>query len=142
MFLYINLFIVVLLLIILSISDIRKRIISNNIVLLLLVAILPLAYMLHQQIFIMPALITLIVGFLLFVLNIIGAGDIKLLTVLMLATPMEQAFSLLFFTALSGLVLIIIGWLFFHQSIRRNGLPYGVAISSGFLINLLLFQII
>lgn len=110
--------------------------------LLLLVAILPLAYTLHQQIFIMPALITLIVGFLLFVLNIIGAGDIKLLTVLMLATPTEQVFSLLFFTALSGLVLIIIGWLFFRQSIRRNGLPYGVAISSGFLINLLLFQII
>lgn len=139
---YLNLSIIILLLILLSISDIKQRIISNNIVLLLLVAILPLAYTLHQQIFIMPALITLIVGFLLFVLNIIGAGDIKLLTVLMLATPTEQVFSLLFFTALSGLVLIIIGWLFFRQSIRRNGLPYGVAISSGFLINLLLFQII
>lgn len=129
-----------LLLIRLSWTDIRDRIISNKIVLLLCLIILPLSWMKHGEIFIFPALISLIIGFLLFTLRIIGAGDAKLISVLMLAIPHEQIISFFFFTACSGLLLIIIGWIFFRKSIQQRHLPYGVAISLGFLINLVLFS--
>jgi tadV len=127
-----------LLLLRLSISDIRSRIISNRIVLLLLVVIIPLSLLKYQTVFIFPALCALTVGFLLFMLNVIGAGDVKLITVLMLMVPNDEIFPFFFFTTFAGLGLIIIGWLFFRKSIKENGLPYGVAISLGFITNLVL----
>ncbi|SUC09621.1 Flp pilus assembly protein, protease CpaA [Pasteurella canis] len=133
--------IIILLLIILSWTDIRSRIISNKIVFILLVVVLPLAWLKHGEINIIPALLVLVIGFILFSFRIIGAGDIKLISVLMLALPNEQIIYFFFFTAFSGLILIIVGLLFFRNSIRKQGLPYGVAIASGFIINLLLFSI-
>ncbi|MGP1627380.1 MAG: A24 family peptidase [Aggregatibacter segnis] len=127
-----------LLLLRLSISDIRSRIISNRIVLLLLIVAIPLSLLKYQTVFIVPALCTLTIGFLLFMLNIIGAGDVKLITVLMLMVPNDEIFPFFFFTTFAGLGLIIIGWLFFRKSIKENGLPYGVAISLGFITNLVL----
>ena len=133
--------VVILLLIRLSWTDIKRRIISNKIVLSLFLVIVPLAWIQYENIFVIPALIALFIGFLLFSLKIIGAGDIKLIAVLMLAIPSDQVFSFFFFTTFSGLLVIIIGWIFFRESISQNGLPYGVAISLGFLINLVLFSL-
>ncbi|ACX82160.1 A24 family peptidase [Aggregatibacter actinomycetemcomitans] len=130
--------IMLLLLITLSITDIRSRLISNRVVLFLLLVIIPFSLLKYQTIFVIPALCTLIIGFLLFSLRFIGAGDIKLASVLMLAVPSDEVFSFFFFTTFAGLGLIIIGWLFFRKSIKENGLPYGVAISLGFMINLAL----
>ncbi|MBN6065603.1 prepilin peptidase [Aggregatibacter actinomycetemcomitans] len=127
-----------LLLITLSITDIRSRIISNRIVLLLLIITIPLSLLKYQTIFIVPALCALAIGFLLFTLNVIGAGDVKLIAVLMLMIPNDEIFPFFFFTTFAGLGLIIIGWLFFRKSIKENGLPYGVAISLGFMTNLVL----
>lgn len=129
-----------LLLIKLSYTDIKYRIISNNVVALLFFILLPLSWVKYGEVFVFPALISLIVGFVLFNLRVIGAGDVKLISVLMLALPQEQIMSFFFFTACSGLLLIIIGWIFFRKSIQQNHLPYGVAISLGFLINLVLFS--
>ena len=126
------------LLVILSISDVRSRIISNRTILLLLVVIILLSLLKYQTVFIFPALCALTVGFLLFMLNVIGAGDVKLITVLMLMIPNDEIFPFFFFTTFAGLGLIIIGWLFFRKSIKENGLPYGVAISLGFITNLVL----
>jgi tadV len=126
------------LLVILSISDVCSRIISNRTILLLLVVIIPLSLLKYQTVFIFPALCALTVGFLLFMLNVIGAGDVKLITVLMLMIPNDEIFPFFFFTTFAGLGLIIIGWLFFRKSIKENGLPYGVAISLGFITNLVL----
>lgn len=132
---------IILLLIKLSWTDIKSRIISNNIVLALLVCIIPFGFLLNGELYIVPALASLFIGFLLFLFNVIGAGDIKLITVLMLEIPPEQILSFFVFTSFFGLLLIIIGWLFFKTSIKRNGLPYGVAISLGFLTNLALFNL-
>ncbi|WP_373766710.1 prepilin peptidase [Glaesserella sp.] len=132
---------VILLLIRLSWTDIRSRIISNNIIIILFFIILPLAWLTHGQIFIFSALMTLCAGFILFTLGVIGAGDVKLVSVLMLTISAEQIIPFFFFTSFAGLLLIIIGWIFFRQSIRNNGLPYGVAISIGFLTNLALFNL-
>ncbi|WP_101775971.1 A24 family peptidase [Pasteurella oralis] len=131
--------VVILLLIVLSWTDIRDRIISNRIVFSLLIVVLPLAWLKYGYINIIPALWVLAIGFLLFTFRIIGAGDIKLTSVLMLALPYEQIIYFFFFTAFAGLFLIIIGLLFFRDSVRKNALPYGVAISLGFLTDLLLF---
>ncbi|WP_233113381.1 A24 family peptidase [Aggregatibacter actinomycetemcomitans] len=130
--------ITILLLTTLSVTDIRSRIISNRVVLFLLFVIIPFSLLKYQAIFVIPALCTLIIGFLLFSLHFIGAGDIKLASVLMLAVPSDEIFSFFFFTTFAGLGLIIIGWLFFRESIKENGLPYGVAISLGFMINMAL----
>lgn len=130
----------ILLLIRLSYTDTKYRIISNKIVILLFFILLPLSWVKYGEVFVFPALISLIIGFILFNLRVMGAGDVKLISVLMLAIPQEQIMSFFFFTACSGLLLIIIGWIFFRKSILQNHLPYGVAISLGFLINLVLFS--
>ncbi|TDQ57640.1 prepilin peptidase CpaA [Mesocricetibacter intestinalis] len=135
-FLYIA---IVFLLMRLSWSDIKYRIISNKIVVLLSALLIPLAWLQYQQIFVLPALVALVIGFILFNLGVIGAGDVKLIAVLMLSLPHEQILPFFFFTAFSGLLLIVMGWLFYRKSIREKGLPYGVAISLGFLTNALLF---
>ena len=75
----------------------------------------------------------------LFSFNVIGGGDVKLIAVLMLSLPSEQIISFFLFTTIFGLLLIVIGWLFFRESIKNSGLPYGVAISLGFLTNSVLF---
>ncbi len=131
--------IIILLLMRLSWTDIRERIISNKIVLYLLFFILPLSWLRYEQIFIIPSIIALIIGFIIFSLKAIGAGDVKLITVLLLSLPGDQILSFFLFTTLYGLLLIIIGWLFFKESIKNHGLPYGVAISLGFLTNSILF---
>lgn len=136
-----SLFLIILLLIRISWTDITSRLISNNIVLVLLICIIPFGFLLNGELYITPALVSLFIGFLLFLFNVIGAGDVKLITVLMLTIPSEQILSFFVFTSFFGLLLIIIGWLFFKTSIKRNGLPYGVAISLGFLTNLALFNL-
>ncbi|WP_314870036.1 prepilin peptidase [Aggregatibacter kilianii] len=130
--------ITILLLVTLSVTDIRSRIISNQVVLLLLFAIAPLSLLKYQTIFVIPALCALAIGFLIFSLGAMGAGDIKLISVLMLTIPHNEIIYFFFFTAFFGLLLIIVGWLFFRKSIKENGLPYGVAISLGFMTNLAL----
>lgn len=117
-------------------SDIQQRQISNHSVLVLLALMLPFAYIFYGEIFILNALATLVIGFLLFSLKVIGAGDIKLLAVLMLAIPSQGVVPLLFFISFFGFLLILIGWIFFRQNIKTQGLPYGVAISCGFLFTI------
>ncbi|OOF67228.1 prepilin peptidase, partial [Rodentibacter sp. Ppn85] len=95
-------FFIILLLINLSWTDIRVRVISNRVVTLLLVVILIFTYLKYDTVFIFPALVSLSVGFILFTLKVIGAGDIKLISVLMLAIPSFQIMSFLFFTTFSG----------------------------------------
>ena len=130
--------ITILLLVTLSVTDIRSRIISNQVVLLLFFTIIPLSLLKYQTIFVIPALCALAIGFLIFSLGAMGAGDIKLISVLMLTIPHNEIIYFFFFTAFFGLLLIILGWLFFRKSIKENGLPYGVAISLGFMTNLAL----
>ena len=122
-------------------TDVHNRIISNRVVMALLFVVVPLSLLRYQSIFFIPALCTLFIGFVLFILHIIGAGDIKLISVLMLMIPYEQIIFFFFFTAIAGLFLIIIGWLFYRKSIKARGLPYGVAISLGFLTNLALSSV-
>lgn len=130
------LLIIVVLLMIVSWTDISQRIISNTTVLTLLIFIVPFSFLFYGEVFFSNALYSLAVGFVIFYFGIIGGGDVKLIAVLMLATPTTQIVPFLFLTSLVGLLLVIIGWVFFRRSIKEDGLPYGVAIAAGFLLTL------
>lgn len=132
--------IMVCLLLVVCWTDLRYRLISNRVIMALLLVIIPFSYLMYGTLSWLPAVLCLVIGFVLFLLNVIGAGDVKLLAVLMLAIPSSFAIFFLFLTACAGLLLIIIGWLFYRQTIREKGLPYGIAISTGFLTTLLLFN--
>ncbi|MDP8170820.1 prepilin peptidase [Pasteurella skyensis] len=121
-------------------TDISTRTISNQAVLVLLLVLLPFCWVFYKQFFILPAIVTLIIGFLLFMGKVVGGGDVKLITVLMLAIPYEQITSFLFLTSFFGLLLVIFGWIGFRQAIKQQGLPYGVAISFGFLTTIWLYN--
>ncbi|TCP12405.1 prepilin peptidase CpaA [Bisgaardia hudsonensis] len=134
-------FATILILLWVSWTDIKTRTISNEAVIALLLCVILLAWLDYGTVFLFPSVTTLIIGFILFLFKVIGAGDVKLMSVLMLTTPNEQVMSFLFLTTVVfGLLLIIFGWIFFRQSIKQQGLPYGVAISLGFLSNLWLFS--
>lgn len=120
-------------------TDIKSRIIDNRVIIGLFFTMAALSWLKYEQVFVLQAAAGLAIGFLLFNLNVMGGGDAKLIAVLMLAVPSQQLISLFFLTALCGLLLIIIGWLFFRQSIKQNGLPYGVAISFGYFATLFLY---
>ncbi len=132
--------IMVCLLLVVCWTDLRYRLISNRVIMALLLVIIPFSYLMYGTLSWLPAVFCLVIGFVLFLLNVIGAGDVKLLAVLMLAIPSSFAIFFLFLTACAGLLLIIIGWLFYRQTIQEKGLPYGIAISTGFLTTLLLFN--
>lgn len=123
-------------------TDLKSRLISNRAILLTVLLILPFSYILWSKVFIVSAVVTLVIGFILFMLNLIGAGDIKLLSVLMLAVPSEEIMPFLFLVTIVGAVLAIIAivWLLFHKKsfmdyIMKYKLSYGVAICGGFILN-------
>lgn len=134
-----SLLLVIVALIYLSWTDIKFRIIDNKVILFLLVFIVVFSLLTYGKVFIFSSSITLIIGFLLFLFKIVGGGDVKLVAVLMLALPQEQILSFLFFTSFHGVLSVIVGYLFFRRSIIEKQLPYGVAISLGFLTNLVLY---
>ncbi|MGF1561291.1 MAG: prepilin peptidase [Geminicoccaceae bacterium] len=76
-------------------------------------------------------------GFLLFTLNWIGAGDVKLLAALAFLTGPQDLAALLVFTSIAGglMAIAIIAydrispWLAFLSTRERQDLPYGVAIA-------------
>lgn len=115
-------------------EDIVLRQISHR-VLLLLSGLLALALILQHQ---MPNFIAagtvLLVGFLLFAVRVIGGGDVKLLSLLLLVMNSHVLADFFMAMAFGGGVVVLIGFLFFRSSIRKNGVPYAVPISLAFLL--------
>ncbi|GKX63303.1 A24 family peptidase [Pragia fontium] len=129
--------IIFILLIWISYTDIRTRIISNKAVIAIFVISLLLGIFSHQSINFLAALSFLLIGFILFHLNVMGAGDVKLISVLSLCLTAEQIWPFLWLTAVLGGFLACIGLLFFRKSVRSSGVPYGPAIAGGFFFVLL-----
>ncbi len=130
---------IVTILILISCSDVQHRVISNQLVFALGCAILPYSILLHGGVYLTPAIITLAIGFVLFLIHIIGAGDIKMLSILVLAIPPSQLMFFFFFVTVFGVILALGGLIFFRRNVREKGLPYGVAIAGGFLLQEVLF---
>ncbi|MFW5402643.1 prepilin peptidase, partial [Yersinia sp. 1252 StPb PI] len=77
-----------------------------------------------------------LMGYIIFHFKIIGGGDVKLITALLLALTAEQSLDFIIYTAIMGGVVMIIGMLINKRDIQQRGVPYAVAITSGFLLSL------
>jgi prepilin peptidase CpaA len=91
------------------------------------------------------ALIALAIGMVLFRFGWFGGGDAKFYSAAALGTPLAGAVDLLFWTAMGGLVLVVVFGLL-RLAIRKRDkekakklaiLPYGVAISIGYTVSVI-----
>ncbi|USD61757.1 prepilin peptidase [Vibrio sp. SCSIO 43140] len=125
-----------------SVLDIRNRCITNrSVACLFLLQCLLLA---NNQFYLVSGIVTLAFGLLFFWRKWIAGGDIKLASVLALGLPLGKLTTAVIFTGiLGGLLaisyLIIRCWLSDKKQ-QNSGLPYGVAITSGFYLSILLHQ--
>ncbi|WP_159566006.1 A24 family peptidase [Budvicia diplopodorum] len=113
-------------------TDIRFRIISNKVVTAILIVAILFGYYHHSTINILAAVSLLALGFVLFNFNILGAGDVKLISALSLSLTAQQIWPFLWLTSVSGGLIVFIGFLFFRRSICQSGVPMGPAIAVGF----------
>lgn len=125
-------------------TDMRFRIIRNEVVMAVFILSLLLVFVMKDnanfEFNIYAPLLILIVGFILNYVNIVGAGDIKLLVALTICLTPENVYKLLLVIALAGLPVAIIAYIV-HKIKRtsRCDVPYGVAIAIGYWIMLLSF---
>lgn len=77
---------------------------------------------------------TLIIGFFLFNIKIIGGGDIKLLSVLILLIPNSQLIDFFYIMSLVGFFLAIFALIKSFIIKKKQTIAYGIAINTSFLI--------
>ncbi|HEG0621127.1 TPA: prepilin peptidase [Yersinia enterocolitica] len=125
----------VLQLLIICYSDIRHRVISNKWVITVAINALALSLIRYNTVSLVIPLLALLLGYIIFHFRLIGGGDVKLITVLLITLDAEQSLNFILYTAIMGGVVMIIGMLFNRADIQQRGVPYAVAISAGFLIS-------
>jgi prepilin peptidase CpaA len=131
---YIDFAIITCLLLFISWQDILLRVISNSSLIVLLCLIVPFIAIQQRVPNIVAALTVIIVLFPLFIYNIMGGGDIKLMAVLSLSFSWHQVADFFFIIIFLGGVVGLVGIIFFRQSVRERGIPYGVPISLAFIL--------
>lgn len=110
-------------------QDFQRRIITHCSLLLLSVMLAAQLIISRQWPNMGAALVVLVIGFLLFAINVIGGGDVKLMALLSLTMSSQQLYCMLFFTAVIGGIIGVFALLFFRHKSRSAGIPYGIAIS-------------
>jgi Flp pilus assembly protein, protease CpaA len=121
------------LLIFISWQDILLRIISNKSLIALLFIVIPLMLIQYRVPNIAAALVIILCFFPLFICNVIGGGDVKLMAILALSLTWSQLIDFLLLTSFIGCGIGIIGLVLFRQVTKERGLPYGVAISLAYI---------
>ena len=122
-------------------TDIKYRIISNYIVIIVFVlAILNYVFGLGALNYSASG-IFLVCGLLMFYCRLAGAGDIKLITVLLITIPSNSVLFFLLAIAIFGLPIAIIAILYKWLKKIKDGitLPYGVAIAGGYFFTSITF---
>ena len=122
-------------------TDIKYRIISNCIVIIIFVlAILNYVFGLGALNFSASG-IFLVCGLLMFYCRFAGAGDIKLITVLLITISAGNVMFFFAVTTFLGLPLAIIAIMYKWLKKVEGGitLPYGVAITGGYIVTSLTF---
>lgn len=92
----------------------------------------------HQAVNIIIPLSALLIGYIIFYFDLIGGGDVKLITVLLFALTTTQSLDFILYTAIMGGVVMIIGMLVNREDIKQHGVPYAVAIFAGFLLSFII----
>lgn len=116
-------------------GDIRHRVISNKWVMTVAINTLMLSFIIYTTISLAIPLLALVIGYIIFYFKLIGGGDVKLITVLLLTLNVEQSLNFILYTAIMGGIVMIIGMLINRADIQQRGIPYAVAISGGFLLS-------
>ncbi|MBX9497869.1 prepilin peptidase [Yersinia enterocolitica] len=119
-------------------SDIRYRTISNKFIITIAINALVLGFTMNHAVNIVIPFSALLIGYSLFHFHLIGGGDVKLITVLLLALTTAKSLDFILYTAMMGGVVMIIGMLVNREDIQQRGVPYAVAISVGFLLSFLI----
>lgn len=115
------------------ITDILHRTIKNYCVLLILICSCVLAlYFSHVNIF-LPILV-LVLGFIMTIVGVIGAGDIKLIIALLIGMPQDDIAVFFFVMGCIGSPLAILTTLFCKYALKKNDntIPFGIAITLGY----------
>lgn len=122
-----------------SITDFLHRKIQNNALLLLL---LLQSFLSPLDLQITTFLLVLGIGLILYALIWIGAGDIKYAAVLSLTIPLNDLPWAYIMTAFAGgflaIIYLITRKLISNTSSSQEGIPYGIAISVGFYLIILI----
>ncbi len=120
-------------------TDIRYRKIKNSTVIIIALFSLCSALTHSEPVNLIWPVMIIVMGVLLVLANIIGAGDIKLIAALSLSLPGTDIPAFIFLITLSGVPLILVTVLLHKVTGSSNEitLPYGVAISCGYLFHLL-----
>lgn len=122
-------------------TDIRYRIISNYIVIIIF-ALAILNYAFGQGALNYSASgIFLVCGLLMFYCRLVGAGDIKIITALLITIPSDSVIFFFAVTTFLGLPLAIFAIIYKWLKKVKGGitLPYGVAITGGYIVTSLTF---
>jgi len=133
-------FIIIVLLLRVCYTDVRNRIIENKCVIAIFLVNL-LCFIINRQLpYFLSALIVFFVGVICVLTHCVGAGDAKLLAVLGMTFPLRELPDFIFLVAVSGLPLILITYCVHWLSNKKfsKTLPYGVAITSGYLLKILI----
>lgn len=117
-----------------ALQDISSRTISHRNLLALALTLLPVMLLQHQPLNYLAPLIVIVVGFVLFVLKVIGGGDVKLIALLSFTLSSTLLINFLFLTAIIGGVVVLFGLIFFRRQIRQHGVPYATAIVPSFIL--------
>ncbi|WP_392564698.1 prepilin peptidase [Orbus wheelerorum] len=127
-------YIILIILAVICYTDIRYRIISNKQVIVLLIIILLNYLFSNGELSYITAIIFLVIGMILFYIGVVGAGDIKLISVLLLSIPNNEIIDFLTIMALLGLPLALIALIKKMMTKTKTTIPYGVAISLSYII--------
>ncbi|AJJ18892.1 prepilin peptidase [Yersinia intermedia] len=117
-------------------SDICNRIISNKFIISIIFSSIAWGYTTNSTVNITIPLFSLLMGYIIFHFKLIGGGDVKLITALLLALTAEQSLDFIIYTAIMGGVVMIIGLFINKHDIQQRGVPYAVAITMGFALSL------
>lgn len=114
-------------------TDIFFRTISN-IQILCIIGLCSLSYFSRDlDLNVWIPLLTLFIGVLIWKFRVLGAGDVKLLSILTLIIPYEVITSFFFLTSIIGAMIGVLIYILARFISIQKSVPYGVAIMSSFL---------
>lgn len=119
-------------------TDIRWRRIANGATLVLLVLSVLLGCLtLHGPSLLLPAGL-FVIGFIVSMLGVIGAGDVKLASALAVALSPTEIGNFLLLTSMAGVPLSLVTLLYYRCFACQKSvtIPYGIALSCGYWLQL------
>ncbi|MDD9158205.1 prepilin peptidase [Aliivibrio sp. S4TY2] len=119
-------------------KDISVRVISNRMCMMVLALCCVICILINNYNAVQYSILIFIIGFILFLMNIIAAGDIKLASAFAVAVnPKYQLLVITIILLLGGVIAFSqLLWGKYRSNENLNGVPYGVPICVGYLFGI------